>query len=271
MKLVSYDGGFGRVEGDQLVPMGGQLLDFLRTGVSHDAEPMSLASVGLRAPVPVPGKIICIGLNYRLHAEEVHAGLPEEPVLFPKFSNCVAGPGETIYVPEVAADLDYEAELGVVIGLRAREVTRREARRHVAGYLCLNDLSSRSLQFRNSQWTTGKAVDGFCPMGPWLVTTDEIDDPQSLAIKCEVDGEVRQSSNTEDMIFGVDDLIARISETITLDPGDIVATGTPSGVAMGMTPPRYLSTGSEVVVEIEGIGRLVNRIEKRLPSTNAAL
>lgn len=269
MKLVSYEGGFGRVEGDQVVPMGQRLVDFLQTGAAQDADPVPLSSLTLRAPVPAPGKIICVGLNYRQHAEEVEEALPAEPVLFPKFSNCVAGPGQTIFAPEVAADLDYEAELGVVIGQRAREVPRHVARHHVAGYLCVNDLSSRALQFRTSQWTTGKAVDGFCPMGPWLVTADEITDPQQLTIRCEVDGEVRQSATTADMIFGVDELIEAISRTITLEPGDVIATGTPSGVAMGMTPPRYLRAGSEVAVEIEGIGRLVNRIETRQPVAGA--
>jgi 2-keto-4-pentenoate hydratase/2-oxohepta-3-ene-1,7-dioic acid hydratase in catechol pathway len=266
MKLVSYEGGFGRVEGDRIVPMGEDLVDFLRAGVSKDAETLPLSSVTLTAPVPAPGKIICIGLNYRKHVAEVEAAVPLEPVLFAKFSNCVAGPDQTIFVPEIAADLDYEAELGVVIGRTAREVARRAALDHVAGYLCVNDLSSRALQFRTSQWTTGKTVDGFCPMGPWLVTADEIGDPQQLAIRCEVDGEVRQSASTADMIFGVAELVEAISRTITLEPGDVIATGTPSGVAMGMTPPRYLRPGNEVVVEIERVGRLANRIEARPPA-----
>jgi len=265
MRLVSYRGGFGRVEDDVVVPMGGDLVVFLATAEAHDAAPLPLAGLELNAPVPRPGKIVCVGLNYRDHAEETGQAIPEEPVLFAKFANSVIGPGEEIGVPPGIEQVDYEAELGVVIGRRAHRVDAADALAHVGGYTCVNDVSARDLQFRSAQWMLGKAIDGFLPSGPWLVTPEEVGDPQTLGIRCSVNGEVLQDSSTKQMVFGVAELIAFISRTITLEPGDLIATGTPPGVGMARTPPRWLGDGDEVTVEIERIGALTNTVRSDAP------
>jgi 2-keto-4-pentenoate hydratase/2-oxohepta-3-ene-1,7-dioic acid hydratase in catechol pathway len=260
VRLAAFDGGFGRVEGDTLVPMGFDLVEYLRNGEARDGAPVPLGRTELRAPVPRPGKVVCVGLNYRDHAEESGQPIPEEPILFPKFSNSIVGPGESIDVPAVVEKCDYEAELGVVIGRRAARVREPGALGHVGGYVCANDVSARDLQFRSPQWMLGKAIDTFLPCGPWLVTPDEVPDPQALAIRCLVNGDVMQDSSTAQMIFGVAELIAFISRTLTLEPGDVIATGTPPGVGMARTPPRWLRDGDEVTVEIERIGALTNRV-----------
>jgi 2,4-didehydro-3-deoxy-L-rhamnonate hydrolase len=264
MKLVSYEGGFGRVEDGAIVPMGDGLVRFLATGHVQTGTAVPLASVRLRAPVPRPGKVICVGLNYRDHAEESGQPIPDEPVLFAKFANSVTDPGAPITVPPAVEHPDYEAELGVVIGGEAHRVDERTALEHFAGYTCVNDVSARDLQFRSSQWLLGKAIDGFLPMGPWLVTPDEIPDPQALRIRCEVGGETLQDSSTQ-MIFGVAELIAFVTRTISLEPGDVIATGTPPGVGMAGTPPRWLRDGDEVTVEIERIGSLTNAVRMDAP------
>ena len=264
MRLVSYEGGFGRVEeqdGDRVVvPMGADLVGWLAEqptgGSGADGQPVAYDALTLRAPVPRPGKIVCVGLNYRDHAAETGADVPTEPVLFAKFANSVVPDGAEVAIPPATSEVDWEAELGVVIGRRARRVGVEEAMDHVAGYTCLNDLSARDLQRRGGQWTRGKAIDGFLPMGPWLVTRDEVADPQALAIGCSVNGEVVQESSTAQMVFGVAELVSVISQTMTLEPGDVIATGTPPGVGMARTPPRYLAPGDEVVVSIEGLGSL---------------
>jgi 2-keto-4-pentenoate hydratase/2-oxohepta-3-ene-1,7-dioic acid hydratase in catechol pathway len=260
VRLAAFDGGFGRIEDEDLIPMGPDLAAYLETGKSRDGGAVRLDGRALRAPIPRPGKIVCVGLNYRDHAEEAGQPIPEEPILFPKFANSVIGPGEPIEVPSFVQQCDYEAELGVVIGRRARRVPAAAALEHVAGYFCLNDVSARDLQFRSTQWMLGKAIDGFLPSGPWLVTADEISDPQRLRIRCTLNGEVVQDSSTEQMIFGVAELVAFISRTITLEAGDVIATGTPPGVGMARTPPRWLVDGDEVTVEIERIGALTNRV-----------
>ncbi len=266
MKLVSFDGGFGRIEGDSVVPMGVDLRTFLDGGGSDDARGASdrdlvpLGGLTLRAPIPRPGKIVCVGLNYRDHAAESGQPVPDHPILFPKFANSVIGPGDPIVVPVDTEQPDYEAELGVVIGATATRVSEADALRRVAGYTCVNDVSARDLQFRSSQWMLGKAIDTFLPMGPWLVTADEIPDPQALRISCRLNGEQVQDSSTEQMVFGVAELIAFISRTLTLEPGDIIATGTPPGVGFARTPPRFLRDGDEVTIEIEGIGALTNPV-----------
>jgi 2-keto-4-pentenoate hydratase/2-oxohepta-3-ene-1,7-dioic acid hydratase in catechol pathway len=262
MRLVSFAGGFGRVEGEWVIPMGGDIMSYLTAGVTNEHEsPILLESLGLVSPVPFPGKIICIGLNYRDHAFETGQPIPDEPVLFAKYANSLVGPGRDIVVPQAAsAAIDYEAELGVVIGRPASRVAPAEAMEYVAGYMCLNDVSDRDLQMRGGQWTRGKAIDTFMPAGPWLTTVDELPNPQSLWIRCVVNGEIRQQSNTSEMIFGVGDLVSFLSRTITLAPGDLIATGTPAGVGMATTPPRYLTFGDEVVVEIEGLGALHSRL-----------
>ena len=263
MRLVSFEGGFGRVEDDKVLPMGPSLVDWLAFGTQAVATgaPRPLAEVRLLAPVPRPGKILCVGLNYRDHARETGQAIPEEPVLFSKFANSVVGPGADVVVPPEAADkVDYEAELAVVIGRRASRATADDALDHVAGYACANDVSARSLQFRSSQWLLGKAIDTFLPLGPFLVTPDEVPDPQALGIRCLVNDEVLQDSNTGEMVFGVADLVSFASRTITLEPGDLLVTGTPSGVGMAKDPPRFLNPGDRMRVEIDGLGQLDNTV-----------
>jgi 2-keto-4-pentenoate hydratase/2-oxohepta-3-ene-1,7-dioic acid hydratase in catechol pathway len=210
--------------------------------------------------VPRPGKIVCVGLNYRRHAEESGMAVPETPILFNKFSNTPAASGEDVPLPDVADQYDYEAELCVVVGRTGRRVTEAEALDHVWGYCNCNDVSARDLQFRTTQWMLGKTLDKFFPIGPHLVSADEVGDPQALAIRCMVNGEVRQDSSTADMVFGVAELVSYISRHMTLEPGDVIATGTPEGVAQGRPDRPWLRPGDEVVVEIGGLGRLRNRM-----------
>jgi 2-keto-4-pentenoate hydratase/2-oxohepta-3-ene-1,7-dioic acid hydratase in catechol pathway len=256
MKLVSYVGGFGRLDGDVVVPMGDDLVAFLAGAPVVEGERTPYREVRAVAPVPRPGKIVCVGLNYRDHAAETGTPVPTEPVLFAKFANSVVGDGATVGIPPATTEVDWEAELGVVIGSTTRRVTPERALDHVAGYVVLNDLSARDLQRRGGQWTRGKAVDGFLPMGPYLVTADEVPDPQALGIRCAVNGQTVQDSSTGQMVFGVAELVSTISRTMTLEPGDCIATGTPPGVGMAMTPPRYLTSGDVVTVEIDGLGTL---------------
>jgi 2-keto-4-pentenoate hydratase/2-oxohepta-3-ene-1,7-dioic acid hydratase in catechol pathway len=212
--------------------------------------------------IPRPGKIVCVGLNYRDHAEEGGMDLPKAPLLFAKWPNALIGHGDPIVLPPESTQVDYEAELGVVIGTKARRVGERDALDHVEGYICLNDVSARDLQFADGQWTRGKSPDTFCPVGPRLVPREEIDDPQSLAIRCLVNGEALQDSSTAQMIFSVAEIIAYASQVITLEPGDLIATGTPAGVGIFREPKVLLSDGDEVSVEIEGLGTLTNPITK---------
>jgi 2-keto-4-pentenoate hydratase/2-oxohepta-3-ene-1,7-dioic acid hydratase in catechol pathway len=260
VRLIAFDGGFGRIEGERVIPMGADLVAFLETGRSTDGASVPVADVRPTAPVPRPGKVVCVGLNYRDHALEAGLEIPEVPILFPKFANSVVGPGDPIVVLPETRRVDYEAELGVVIGRHAFRVGEDEALSYVAGYTCMNDVSARDLQNRTSQWMLGKAIDTFLPCGPWLVTVDEIADPQALAIRCEVNGRELQSSTTAQMVFGVAELVASISRTMTLEPGDLIATGTPPGVGFARTPPVYLEDGDEVTVEIENLGRLTNPV-----------
>jgi len=261
VKLVSYDGGFGRVEGGTVVPMGPDLVRWLVTGEVEEGAPRPLAEITLRPPIPAPSKLIFFGLNYADHAAESGAPLPKVPIFFAKWNNSLVAHGEPIVVPPLTSQPDYEAELGVVVGRRARDVAAADALSYVAGYTCVNDVSARDLQLGSPQWTHGKAIDTFSPMGPWLVTADEIPDPQRLGIRCEIDGEVLQDSSTKEMVFTVADLISFLSQTMTLEPGDVLATGTPPGVGMGRTPQRWLRDGERVAVEIEGIGRLENPVQ----------
>ena len=205
-----------------------------------------------------PGKIICIGLNYRRHVEESGMAIPTLPVLFSKFSNTIAAPAEQIVLPAHAVEYDYEAELGVVIGRRAKNVSQQEALHYVLGYCNTNDLSARDLQMRTSQWLLGKSLDQFSPAGPYLVTADEVPDPQALDIRCWVNGDLRQNSSTADMIFSVAYLVSYISQYMTLESGDVISTGTPEGVVLGMKEKQWLKPGDEVTVEITGLGRLTN-------------
>jgi 2,4-didehydro-3-deoxy-L-rhamnonate hydrolase len=218
-----------------------------------------IVQADLLAPVPRPGKVVAIGRNYREHAEEEGVEPPAAPLIFSKWSSSVVGPGAEIrWDPGLTAQVDYEAELAVVIGRRTRRVAVADALDHVLGYTCLNDVSARDLQFGDGQWTRGKSLDTFCPMGPVLVTGDELGDPQDLAIRCSVDDEVVQDARTSQMYFSVAEIISHCSMAFTLEPGDIVATGTPSGVGVFRKPPRFLREGDRVSVEIEGIGILEN-------------
>jgi 5-carboxymethyl-2-hydroxymuconate isomerase len=211
-------------------------------------------------PIERPGKIICIGLNYRDHAEEQGVDLPTAPLLFAKWPNALIGPGDPIVIPPIVTKTDYEAELGVVIGSRVRDVSLENALEAVAGYICVNDVSARDLQFADGQWTRGKSPDTFCPVGPNLVPRDEIQDPQSLAIRAILNGETMQESTTANMVFGVAELIAYITRTITLEPGDLIATGTPAGVGAFRNPRVWMNPGDEITIEIEGVGALTNPV-----------
>lgn len=213
--------------------------------------------------IPRDAKLICVGLNYKRHAEESGMSLPEYPVLFSKYNNALTGHGEEVPLPDVAEQYDYEAELGVVIGKQAKNISREQALEYVFGYCNVNDFSARDLQNRTSQWLTGKSLDGFFPVGPYLVTADEISDPHDLRIRCFVNGEKRQDSRTSDLIFKVDELISYISRYITLVPGDIISTGTPEGVILGYPKEKqeWLKPGDEVTVEIERLGRLMNTMK----------
>lgn len=219
---------------------------------------MSEEELVLGPAVTTPGKIICIGLNYRQHAIESGAAIPATPVLFSKFNNALAATGEQIRLPDIAQEYDYEAELAVVIGARAQNVNSASALDYVLGYCCANDLSARDLQLRTSQWLLGKTLDHFLPIGPYLVTADEVPEPQNLHVKCWLNGELRQNKNTSDMIFSVAEIIAYVSRHFTLEPGDIICTGTPEGVIFGMPEKCWLKQGDTVVVEVEGLGRLTN-------------
>ncbi|OZQ61911.1 5-carboxymethyl-2-hydroxymuconate isomerase [Paenibacillus sp. VTT E-133280] len=207
-----------------------------------------------------PGKIICIGLNYRRHAEETGMAIPEFPILFNKFNNTLTGHGSEVPLPKTSHKVDYEAELGIVIGRTAKYVAEEEALDYVLGYCTANDLSARDLQMRTSQWLAGKSCDKFSPIGPYLVTTDEVGDPNQLDIQCTVNGELRQNSNTSDMIFNCKQIVSYVSQCMTLSPGDIILTGTPEGVVMGYAPENqfYLQDGDVVTVQIEKLGAITN-------------
>lgn len=210
-----------------------------------------------------PSKIICVGLNYRRHAEETNAPIPQYPILFNKFNNTLTGHGHDVPLPvKVSSKVDYEAELVIVIGKKAKYVSKEQALDHVFGYCCVNDLSARDLQMRTQQWLLGKSCDGFSPLGPYLVSADEVGDPNNLNIRCIVNGEVRQNSNTSDMIFHCDEIVSYISQHMTLEPGDIILTGTPEGVVLGLPEEKqvYLKDGDVVTIEIEKLGSLTNRM-----------
>lgn len=221
---------------------------------------LDASSVKLAAPIPNPGKILCIGLNYADHAAESGQPLPDYPIVFSKYSNTVIGSGDAIILPKVTNMVDYEAELGFVIGRRGRHISEAEALDYVAGYMPINDVSARDYQERVSQWTMGKSFDTFAPMGPALVTADEVGDPHKLAIRLWIGDEALQDSNTSQLIFSVPKLVADISEVMTLEPGDIVSTGTPPGVGAARSPQRFLRAGETCHIEIEKLGVLSNPI-----------
>ncbi len=220
-----------------------------------------LSAVRLLAPLPKPPKFICIGLNYRDHAIESGLAIPATPTVFAKYSNAVIGPGDTIQIPKVSQEVDYEAELAFVIGRRGKDVAPAQWKDCVFGYTIVNDVSARDFQRATSQWVIGKTFDTFAPMGPELVSADEIPDPHNLRISCEVNGRVLQDSSTSQLIFRIPELVAYLSQVMTLEPGDIVSTGTPPGVGFARKPPIFLQPGDEVVVKVEGLGELRNRCQ----------
>ena len=207
-----------------------------------------------------PPKITCVGLNYLAHARESKMEVPEVPTIFAKYPTAVIGSGEAIVLPRNSTKPDYEAELAVVIGKRGRYIRKEKWRDYVFGYCNFNDVSARDYQMRTSQWMIGKTFDTFAPMGPAIVTADEIEDPHALRIRTIINGDVMQDSNTSDLIFKIPDLIEFLSGVFTLEPGDVISTGTPSGVGFSHKPPRWLRPGDEVVIEIEGLGQLRNPV-----------
>ena len=221
------------------------------------AESLPLAEVELGPPVPDPQKIVCLGLNYRDHAAETGMPEPAAPILFAKFANSLIGHGAPIVRPTASEQIDYEAELAVVIGRKGKNIPKERAYEHVFGYTTINDVTARDRQRNHKQWFLGKALDTFCPMGPWVATADEVE-PENLEVKCWVNGELRQDANTRDLIFDIPTLIATISQGMTLVPGDIISTGTPAGVGIGMKPPTFLKSGDVVEMTITGLGKLSN-------------
>jgi len=224
---------------------------------SHGLDPAGLT---FAAPIPRPPKLICIGLNYRDHAAESKLAIPEVPTMFAKFPTAVIGPGQPIVLPKNSTKPDYEAEFAVVIGRRGRHVAEDDWRDYVFGYTILNDVSARDFQMATSQWMIGKTFDTFAPFGPAIVTADEIADPHNLRISLTLNGETMQDSSTGNLIFKLPQLIAYLSSVFTLEPGDVIATGTPAGVGFARKPPRWLRPGDEVRIQIEGLGELVNPV-----------
>ena len=280
MKLIRF-GDAGREEPGVLLP-DGRRID--ASGEFNDYDEGFFASGGLEAleewvndgcpggtrveererlgpPVARPSKLVCVGKNYLDHAKEMGGELPVEPALFMKATSAWSGPYDDVIIPKCSTKLDYEVELAVVISQTASYIDEREALQYIAGYSTFCDFSERGFQLdMGGQWTKGKSADSFAPMGPWLTTADEIKDPQKLRLSCSVNGDLRQNSWTGDMMFSVKQLVSYISRFMTLLPGDMIATGTPSGVAMGMHPPRYLQAGDLVECQIEGLGQLSQRV-----------
>ncbi len=252
-----------RLDGDRLIPLDApDAVQALVVGATdRDAGPaVAFADADLAPVVPRPPKIICLGLNYESHIAEMGRELPEHPTCFAKFAVALTGPRDDIALPAVSSQVDYEVELAVVVGRSARDVTADEAAAAIAGYTIMNDVSMRDYQFRTMQWLQGKTFERSTPLGPVLVTGDEIDDARDLAISCTVDGDQRQAARTSDLVFPPRDIVAYLSRIMTLEPGDVISTGTPGGVGAGSDPPRFLKAGQVMVTRIEGIGELRNTI-----------
>jgi acylpyruvate hydrolase len=230
--------------------------------LGRDGVVCTLREVTIKAPIPRPGKLILLGLNYRDHAEETGQKIPEVPTLFAKYNNSVIGPGAAILIPRATEQIDYEAEFAFVIGRRGHDIPRDRALDYVAGYTIVNDVSARDYQFVTSQWMVGKTFDTHCPMGPALVLKDEIPDPHSLDLDLSIGGEMLQKSNTNQLIFKIPETVEYLSQVMTLEPGDVISTGTPSGVGFTRKPPRWLRPGETVRVEIAGLGVLENPVAK---------
>ncbi|MBI2950689.1 fumarylacetoacetate hydrolase family protein, partial [bacterium] len=233
-----------------------------RAGGTRDDRFVDLKSVRLGAPVTRPGTLVCIGLNYRDHAEENNVPLPKAPLLFCKASSCAVGPADDVVLPPHSGNIDWEVELGVVIGQVARRVKAAEAFDVVAGYVAVNDVSGREAQFGDGQWFRGKSFDTFAPMGPYLVTKDEAPDPHNLNLSMKVNGEYKQRSNTSQLIFKVPALIEYVTAGLTLYPGDVISTGTPAGVGAFLKPPQFLKVGDVMELEVEGVGAHKTRVVK---------
>ncbi|MEC1520782.1 fumarylacetoacetate hydrolase family protein [Neobacillus niacini] len=246
----------------EVIEGGDEALQALTTIITNSDEKLDEENIQYAPAIPNAEKVICVGANYRKHAIESGLAIPEEPIYFAKYANSLSGHREEISVPQMAVEVDYEVELVAVIGKPAKNVSVEAALDYVFGYAVGNDLSVRELQFRSNQWLYGKAIDGFAPLGPYIVTADEVPNPQNLNLKCWVNGELRQDSNTEDMIFSTAKIISDLSQIMTLQPGDVIYTGTPEGVIMGMEEKNWLKSGDEIVCEIEGLGSLVNRLRK---------
>ncbi|MDE0368544.1 MAG: fumarylacetoacetate hydrolase family protein [bacterium] len=261
--------GWGLVCGEQVCPVkdGTQLMDVLgdrealaalfdAAGPEH-----SLSDVQLLAPVADPPQFLGIGLNYRLHAAETGAAIPESPICFPFFNSSIINPGDAICLPPFTDKVDWEVELAVVIGKEACCVSEEDAVDYIAGYTIVNDVSARDIQLSEGQWSRAKSFDTFKPMGPWIVTADELGAAGDLDVKLWVNGEIKQDGETSDLIFNVPQLVSHMSQHLTLGVGAVISTGTPSGVGMARKPPEYLRAGDEVTLEVEGIGRLTNPVE----------
>ena len=270
MKLVSFrhEGVVrgGVLHSDHVHPLpqtgGDDVLAYIASGnaaPAHQAESIPLADITLVAPLQHPPRIFCIGLNYRAHAAESKKAVEKVPTVFMKLTSAITGPDSEVLLPPEATEPDYEAELAVVIGKRGYRIASTDWEQYVFGYTILNDVSARDVQRATTQWTLGKSFATFAPMGPHITTRDEVPDPHALDIKLTLSGELMQSANTRDLIFRISDVIAYISSIVALEPGDILSTGTPSGVGMGRTPQRWLKSGEEMVIEIERLGTLRNR------------
>lgn len=244
----------------EFLSAGPSALDAMRQQIDSGNDRIALDQVKLLAPVPRPGKYLGISLNYADHIEETGRDKPEYPSFFTKQGTCVIGPGEAIHRPKVSDKLDYEGELAFVIGTRCRHVPVDKAHQVIAGFTIANDVSVRDWQFRSPTFTLGKSFDTHGPLGPWLVTTDEIGDPHNLNLKTWIDDELRQNANTGQMIFNCYEMIAYLSQAMTLEPGDVISTGTPGGVGVKMKPRGYMLPGQTARIEIEGIGTLVNPV-----------
>src|ERR1700685_1193203 len=281
MRFVTFQDGnaahVGVVSGDSTVldlsSIGfGSLLELIESGPEGRAKVENfvysppdnakrlLQDVQLLAPIPRPRKLICVGLNYRDHAEETGTQIPKVPTIFNKFPTAVIGPGAKVVLPKVSKAPDYEAEFAFVIGPGGRNIAAEDWEKHVFGYTLVNDVTARDYQRATSQWLMGKTFDTFAPMGPWIMTADEIADPHDLDIQMEINGEILQDSNTRELIFKIPDLIAFLSSVFTLEPGAIVSTGTPAGVGFARKPPRYLHAGDQMTVRMPALGELRNPV-----------
>ena len=256
-KIRDLSGTVGDIDGAALAPSS---LDRLRR-LDPATLPLVSGSPRIGPCVGNVPKIVAIGLNYRLHAQEAGMPIPTEPIFFMKATSSICGPNDDVIIPKGSQKTDYEVELGIVIGSKASYVAVHDAAKHIAGYCVVNDVSEREYQIeRGGQWTKGKSCDTFCPLGPWLVTADEIPDAGKLQVSTDVNGERRQNSNTADLIFGIEHIVSYVSHFMTLMPGDVIPTGTPSGVAMGFKPPKFLRAGDRMRVAVEGLGEQNNRL-----------